>query len=429
MKWLRRKDRDDREGPAAPTPPPVAEDWEPFVRGKPEDPKVASLAAELQAGDEARRYRAAKALLELDAQPSMDPVRLDEGGIGALQNAAWAARNDDPDLRRLVFEVLVTGLEHKRPRVRVAAAATIHWIFAEEGPDDVVARTLVALLVYVDQISGPAADVLEGLGDAAGAPLIAMAREGSKAFDYPDDPLLDSEDEERGRGYAVTTLWRRVEKRGVADPGAFECFVEALNDKYEGVRWQAVNGLKRLKDPRAVQALEGVLDDESDVVRDEAASLIKELRGDSHEPVRAPESEEGSEVVRSSGGSVQEELLNFLALTDRQRRLLEVLAPLPEESARAAFARVGVENPNKYVDHMSAFSSFRSAAMTSEGSPIQTRYLRLDDSSSENDFLYVHLGDEVLPVGLLICALREGGFLGYYEAGSDLEELGKALEI
>ncbi|HEX6262434.1 MAG TPA: hypothetical protein VF097_06260 [Actinomycetota bacterium] len=117
----------------------------------------------------------------------------------------------------------------------------------------------------------------------------------------------------------------------------------------------------------------------------------------------------------------KQELADFLTLVQRQQALLDELTPIPETDARALFARLGIDEPNRYEDAVTAFSSFRQYAMTAEGASVEVVYLKRIDASSGNDVLYVHL-DDVPELGFVVCRLVEGGFLGRYKTGSGLRE-------
>lgn len=125
------------------------------------------------------------------------------------------------------------------------------------------------------------------------------------------------------------------------------------------------------------------------------------------------------ERIHLAGESSWEELALFERLMSEQQALLDGLAALPERDARAVFAALGIREPNRYADAREAFGSFRSCAFTSEGSPILTYRLTLAADSGAPDFVYVHLADDVIPVGFLACTLDDGGVLGYYR---DLRE-------
>jgi hypothetical protein len=174
-------------------------------------------------------------------------------------------------------EMLLSGLRDGNPNARLDAARQLLEEF--RGPDDEdvrdsVAQTLAGLLVYK---ADPAIELLVGMGDEAGEPLLRMASEPTE-FPIAGNPLLDNEDEALARSQALITLWRRAQRRGSPDEGAFESFVNALNDESVGVRWQALAGLEELADPRAVGPLKDFLNEESNGPnREEAAALIEKL--------------------------------------------------------------------------------------------------------------------------------------------------------
>jgi HEAT repeat protein len=138
------------------------------------------------------------------------------------------------------------------------------------------------------------------------------------------------------------------------------------------------------------------------------------------------------DAVGSPGGSgrwsgdapLARELANFRELLREEATLLEDLTPVPEEIARSIFARVEIPEPNRYADAAAAFSGLRQYAASSQDAPVQLLHVMLaaDGESGGSEFLYVHLADEALPLGFLVCALDGGGFLGHYKTGTQLQE-------
>jgi hypothetical protein len=129
-----------------------------------------------------------------------------------------------------------------------------------------------------------------------------------------------------------------------------------------------------------------------------------------------------TENVRLAAPSLKEELANFQALAARQDELLGRLTPIEAKRAKSFFARlVGVLDPNRYHDATTAFGGLRQYAMTAEGAPLRVTYLKLEESSAGDEFLFVHLAD-IPPLEFLVCALYGGGYLGYYKTGKELKE-------
>ena len=136
------------------------------------------------------------------------------------------------------------------------------------------------------------------------------------------------------------------------------------------------------------------------------------------EPV-AKAQESRVETVQLKAGTAYEEVQNLAALAQRQNLLLDRLYPVDESSGREFFRRLGVSKPNEYRSGYEVFSSLRSFALTSEGSAVGTWLLTLDPSSRGPDALYVHVFDKVVPVGLAVCRLQRGTYLGYYTTRTD----------
>jgi hypothetical protein len=127
------------------------------------------------------------------------------------------------------------------------------------------------------------------------------------------------------------------------------------------------------------------------------------------------------ESVQLAGNTVFEEVQNLAGLARKQNLLLDRLCPIAEVSARDFFRKLGVIQPNEYRSGLEVFSSFRSFALTSEGSVVGTWFLTVDSSSGGPDALYVHIEDPVVPVGLAVCKLQKGTFLGYYTTSSNFK--------
>ena len=140
-----------------------------------------------------------------------------------------------------------------------------------------------------------------------------------------------------------------------------------------------------------------------------------EVRG---EPIAKPQ-ESQVETVQLKGGTAYEEIRNLAALAQRQNLLLDRLYPVDESSGREFFRRLGVSKPNEYRSGYEVFGSLRSFALTSEGSAVRTWFLTLNPSSRGPDALYVHVFDKVVPVGLAVCRLQKGTYLGYYTTRTD----------
>lgn len=134
--------------------------------------------------------------------------------------------------------------------------------------------------------------------------------------------------------------------------------------------------------------------------------------------LEGPDLESSAQSGTWSSSAAPAELAGFRQLFDAHRALVESLVPLEEAAARSIFARVGIPEPTRYPDAIHAFSSLRQWA--EPGARFESHRLRLDDASPGEDFVYVHLADDALPLGFLVCALVGGGFLGYYRTGTEL---------
>jgi hypothetical protein len=137
-------------------------------------------------------------------------------------------------------------------------------------------------------------------------------------------------------------------------------------------------------------------------------------------PIASPERR--VESVQLSGSSAFEEIQNLTALARKQNLLLDKLNPIAEAPARDFFRKLGVKQPNEYRSGLEVFSSLRSFALTSEGSAVGTWFLTIDSSSRGPDALYVHIEDRVVPVGLAVCKLQKGTFLGYYTTSTNFKD-------
>jgi hypothetical protein len=136
------------------------------------------------------------------------------------------------------------------------------------------------------------------------------------------------------------------------------------------------------------------------------------------EPV-AKAQESRVESVSLQGSTTHEEIRNLAALAQRQNLLLDKLYPVDEASGKEFFRKLGVSKPNEYRSGYEVFSSLRSFALTSEGSAVGTWFLTFNPSSRGPDALYVHIEDRVVPVGLAVCKLQRGTYLGYYTTRTD----------
>ncbi len=139
------------------------------------------------------------------------------------------------------------------------------------------------------------------------------------------------------------------------------------------------------------------------------------------EPIASPQGVQ-KESIQLAGGTVFEEVQNLAGFARKQNLLLDKLNPIAETSARDFFHKLGVRQPNEYRSGLEVFSSFRSFALTSEGSAVGTWFLTIDSSSKAPDALYVHIDDPVVPVGLAVCKLHKGTFLGYYTTSSKFKD-------
>jgi len=122
---------------------------------------------------------------------------------------------------------------------------------------------------------------------------------------------------------------------------------------------------------------------------------------------------------QTPGKHTHEEIRNLAALAQRQNLLLDRLYPVDEASGKEFFRKLGVGKPNEYRSGYEVFSSLRSFALTSEGSAVGTWFLTFNPSSRGPDALYVHIDDKVVPVGLAVCKLQRGTYLGYYTTSTD----------
>jgi hypothetical protein len=138
-------------------------------------------------------------------------------------------------------------------------------------------------------------------------------------------------------------------------------------------------------------------------------------------PIASPQ-ERRVESVQLSGSTAFEEIQNLTALAQKQNMLLDKLNPIAEAPAREFFRKLGVRQPNEYRSGLEVFSSLRSFALTSEGSAVGTWFLTIDSSSRGPDALYMHIEDRVVPVGLAVCRLQKGTFLGYYTTSTKFKD-------
>jgi hypothetical protein len=128
------------------------------------------------------------------------------------------------------------------------------------------------------------------------------------------------------------------------------------------------------------------------------------------------------ERVQLAGRTAFEEVTNIASLARKQNFLLDNLYPIAEASARDFFRKLGVKQPNEYRSGLEVFSSFRSFALSSEGSAVKTWFLTIDSSSRGPDALYLHIEDPVVPIGLAVCKLQKGTFLGHYTTRSEFKD-------
>ena len=147
----------------------------------------------------------------------------------------------------------------------------------------------------------------------------------------------------------------------------------------------------------------------------------KEKDESKSESIASPEASQ-VERVQLEGGTVFEEVQNLTSLAQKQNLLLDRLYPIAETSARDFFRKLGITKPNEYRSGLEVFSSFRSFALTSEGSVVGTWFLTVDSSSKGPDALYVHIEDPIVPVGLAVCKLQKGTFMGYYTTSLDFKK-------
>jgi hypothetical protein len=202
-------------------------------------------------------------------------------------------------------------------------------------------------------------------------------------------------------------------------------------DAYGGYACEmAVRGLGLLGDRRALPLLKKIAtetnvgeiliaaNDAIEGLQRREQDVLPELEGMSEWEV-----ERIAGVVR--GGLTSEPVTgpaDFRAQVQKEQPLLAELAPVAEEAATSFFARLRIAEPNRYRDAAHAFSGFRQYTVSSQGSPVHVFRLRLHNESVRPDFLYVHLADEALPLGFLVCAIAGGGFMGYYKTGEDLRK-------
>lgn len=119
------------------------------------------------------------------------------------------------------------------------------------------------------------------------------------------------------------------------------------------------------------------------------------------------------------GRALDEDFTRHLGLVANQEAIVSELVPVPEPDAQAVFATLGIAHPNHYSNAMQAFSGLRQYLAASPQVPVETFRLSLGDASKGNNFAFVGVADETLPMGLLVCVLAGGGLMGHYSSGTE----------
>lgn len=307
-----------------------------------------------------------------------------------------------------------------------------------------VAGLIEVVLMRTTIAAQPAAVYLGELGDKSAVEALCKAldwpftaRSAAEALGRIGDPRAV---EALTRALHHTDYWVQQEAANALaklGPDGESALLTAADEDDPSIRLHIMEAMGDCQSDQTMDALlQGVKDDDDGVRHAAARSLNRREESPGvpkkpttaaarsvgePAPVSSPVSPETLDARKTQARSVNEEIGNFRALVARHSDLLARLAPVPEDTARRYFARVGIDQPNRYEDVVNAFSGYRQYAIGADEAPVVVSYLALDSDSATKDFLYVHL-DDVPALGFLVCALTEGGFLGHYKTGTALKE-------
>jgi len=136
----------------------------------------------------------------------------------------------------------------------------------------------------------------------------------------------------------------------------------------------------------------------------------------------ASQTRENKETITLAGRTAWDEVRSLQSMAVKQAQLLAKLSPITKDLAMGFFRGLGVPRPNEYQGAIDAFGSFRSFGLTSEGSTVHTWFLQLRPRGEGSEALYIHVDDPVIPIGLAICKLTSGSYLGYYTTGTKFKD-------